>query len=189
MAGIKVSDLMVPLSDYARVQDDATLADAIKALVKARNEADPMHGKQRGILITNRAGQVIGKVSLLDILKALEPKYEKIDDQKSLSRVGLSGEFMKSMAAKYKLWDEPLEDLCKKASKIIVKNIMRFPTEGEFVEAGASLNEGIHQIVMGRRQSLLVTKGQEIVGVLRLTDIFREIGKRIQDCDTGDNPV
>jgi CBS domain containing-hemolysin-like protein len=182
LAGLKVKDLMVPLSDYAKVPDNATLQDAIKALMNARAEADPANGKQRGILITNRKGKVIGKVSLLDVLKALEPKYEKVEDQKALSRVGLSSSYMKSMAAKYKLWDEPLEDLCKKASGIIVKNIMRFPTEGEFVDESTSINEGIHQIVMGRRQSLLVTKGDEIVGVLRLTDIFREIGKRITDC-------
>ena len=59
---------------------------------------------------------------------------------------------------------------------------MRFPTEGEFVEDTASINDAIHQLVMGRRQSLLVTRGYEIVGLLRLTDIFREIGKRVADC-------
>ena len=182
MAGIKVSDLMVPLSNYAKVPDNATLQDAIEALVKVREEADPSRGKPRAILITNRTGKVIGKVSLLDVLKALEPKYGKVEDQKSLSRVGLSGSFMKSMAATHKLWDEPLEDICKKASGIIVKNIMRFPKEGEFVDENASLNDGIHQIVMGRRQSLLVMRGYEIVGLLRLTDIFREIAQRVKDC-------
>jgi hypothetical protein len=35
---------------------------------------------------------------------------------------------------------------------------------------------------MGRHQSLLVTKGEEIVGVLRLTDVFREISERISSC-------
>jgi CBS domain-containing protein len=183
LAGIKVSDLMVPLSSYAKVPDNATLADAIKALVSVRENTDPSRGKQRAILITNRTGKVIGKVSLLDVLKALEPKYDRVEDKKALSRVGLSGSFMKSMAAKHKLWDEPLEDICKKASEIIVKNIMRFPTEGEFVDENASLNDAIHQIVIGRRQSLLVMKGYEIVGLLRLTDIFREIGKRVRDCN------
>lgn len=182
MAEIKVADLMVPLSDYVRVPENATLQTAIKALMKARDELDPTKGKHRAILVTDNKNRVIGKLSLLDVLKALEPKYVKVEDQKALSRVGLSKEFMKSMAAKHKLWDEPLEDICKKASEIIVKNITRKPTEGEFVDENASLNDGMHQIVMGRRQSLLVTRGKEIVGLLRLTDIFKEISSRIKDC-------
>jgi len=183
LSGIKVSDLMVPLSDYAMVSEDATLHEAIKALVRARDEFDPAKGKHRAILVTDKNNRVIGKLSLLDVLKALEPKYVRVEDQKVLSRVGLGKNFMKSMAAKYKLWDEPLEDICKKSAEIIVKNITRAPTEGEFVDEHASLNEGIHQIVMGRRQSLLVTRGKDIVGLLRLTDIFREISKRVQDCN------
>ena len=39
--------------------------------------------------------------------------------------------------------------------------------------------EAIHQLVMGRHQSLLVTKGKDIVGILRLTDVFREISNKI----------
>ena len=187
MAGIKVRDLMVPLSDYTSINNGATLQEAIKALCKARKEMDPSKGKHRAVLITDKNGKVIGKVSLLDVLKALEPKYEKVEDQKALSRVGLSRGFMKSMAATHKLWDEPLDDICKKASEILVKNIMRFPTEGEFVDEDASLNDGIHQIVMGRRQSLLVTRGKDIVGLLRLTDIFREISKRVDDCSRDKN--
>ena len=31
----------------------------------------------------------------------------------------------------------------------------------------------IHQLVLGHHQSLLVTRGDKIVGILRLTDVFR----------------
>ncbi len=182
MSEIKVIDRMVPLSEYATVSEDANLQEAIRALIKAQEEFDQTNYKHRAILITDKNNNVVGKLSQLDVIEALEPKYEKIDDQESLSRFGLSKKYMKSLAAKHKLWDGPLDDICKKASKLLVKNFMHAPTEGEYVDADASLNEGIHQIIMGRRQSLLVTKRRKIVGILRLTDVFRELSERIADC-------
>ena len=56
------------------------------------------------------------------------------------------------------------------------------PSEGEYVKEEASLNEGIHQLIVGHHQSLLVTRDKEIVGVLRLSDVFREICHMIKTC-------
>ena len=39
----------------------------------------------------------------------------------------------------------------------------------------ATLAEAIHILVMGHHQSLLVTRGDEIVGILRLTDVFSAV--------------
>jgi signal-transduction protein with cAMP-binding, CBS, and nucleotidyltransferase domain len=52
---------------------------------------------------------------------------------------------------------------------------MYSPSEGEYIEAHAALCEAIHMLVMGHHQSLLVTREGEIVGVLRLTDVFKEV--------------
>ena len=65
----------------------------------------------------------------------------------------------------------------------MVKDIMYTPTEGEYVEEKASLGEAIHQLVMGHHQSLLVTKEDEIVGILRLVDVFKEICEGIKACE------
>ena len=46
---------------------------------------------------------------------------------------------------------------------------------GEFVGENASLSVAIHQLLLGHHQSLLVTSDKDIVGILRLTDVFREI--------------
>jgi hypothetical protein len=60
-------------------------------------------------------------------------------------------------------------------STISLKEFMYTPKEAERVEADTSLCEAIHQFVMGHHQSLLVTKGGEIVEVLRLTDVFKHV--------------
>jgi len=118
----------------------------------------------------------------LDVIRALEPKYLKIDDPQSLSRFGFSQDYLKYTLNEYHLWENALDDICKKAVKIIVKTIMYSPAEGEYVKEDTLLNEAIHQLIMGRHQSLLVTRGEDIVGILRLTDVFREISDKISSC-------
>ena len=50
-----------------------------------------------------------------------------------------------------------MEDTCKKAAVKKVESFMTTPTEGEYIERNATLDEAIHQLVMGNHQSLLVT--------------------------------
>jgi CBS domain-containing protein len=60
---------------------------------------------------------------------------------------------------------------------------MYTPTEGEYVPDEATLDQALHQLVVGRHQSLLVTRdGREIVGILRLTDVFQEVCEMIKAC-------
>ena len=73
-----VKDLMVPLSEYATVHDDATLYEAVLSLEKAQAEFDHSRYRHRAILVLNNKNKVIGKISQLDILKALEPKYSEM---------------------------------------------------------------------------------------------------------------
>jgi CBS domain-containing protein len=181
---MKVKELMVPLSGYATVSQDASLGDAVKALKLAQKEFDQTRDRHRAILVTDENNKVVGKLSQLDVIRSLEPKYLKFDDKKELSRFGLSKDYMDAILKEHHLWEEPLDNICEKASKIIVKTIMYAPTEGEYVKEEATLEEAIHQLVMGRHQSLLVTRGKDIVGILRLTDVFREIANRISACNS-----
>ena len=68
-----------------------------------------------------------------------------------------------------------MSDIRKKAASLKVKDFMHKPTEGEHVDEDATLDEAIHQLILGRHQSLLVTRNQQIVGILRLTDVFAAI--------------
>ena len=56
------------------------------------------------------------------------------------------------------------------------------PTEGEYVTEDTTLEVAIHQLIVGRHQSLLVTRNRDIVGILRLTDVFREIAIKVAAC-------
>jgi predicted transcriptional regulator len=41
----------------------------------------------------------------------------------------------------------------------------------------------MHQIVMGRHHSLLVTNEEKIIGILRSTDVFNWLYDKIGDCN------
>ena len=178
-----VKDLMVPLSEYATVSEEASLWEAVMALEKAQEEFDQTRYRHRAILALDKNYRVVGKISQLDVLKAHEPKYAETVDLESLSRSGFSPDFQKLMLEEYGLWHKPLDHLCENAVQVQVKSIMYTPTEGEYIEETTSLNEAIHQLSIGRHQSLLITRGGNIVGILRLTDIFTEVCKMMKACN------
>ena len=167
---------MVPLDEYAVVSQDADLHTAIATLHKARENFVRFKGLHRAILVQDQEGRVIGKLSMFNILLALEPKYRRIEKLDSLSsRHGLSMEFLKSMSQENSLWEEPVSYMCNRAKELIVKDIMEVPDEGYYIDENASLAEAIHQMVVPRQQSLLVVKDKTVIGVLRLTDVFNQL--------------
>jgi CBS domain-containing protein len=177
-----IKDLMIPLSEYATVSEDATLFEAVLSLEKAQAEFDHTRYRHRAVLVLDTQGVVVGKLSQLDALRALEPKYEEMQAGDTLARLGFSRKFMKSMMEHYKLFDRPLKDICKTAAAAKVKDFMHTLTEGEFVEENATLDEAIHQLVLGHHQSLLVTRDKDIIGILRLTDVFAAIFHTMKEC-------
>ena len=179
---MKVKDLMVPLDEYATVSDEATLYEAVLALEEAQEKFEPLPYKHRAILVYNKKKQIVGKISQLDVIRALEPKYGEMGDIKSLSRFGLSRKFISSILEQNYLWEKPLEDICKKAGVTKVKDFMYTPGEGEYLNEDSSLEKACHQLVMGHHQSLLITRGDQIVGVLRLTDLFHAIFLTMKQC-------
>ena len=184
MKTMLVSDLMVPLAEYATVSEEATLFEAVMELERAQSKFDKSLYLHRAILVYDEEGKITGKLSQLDALKALEPKYGEMIEEKSISRFGFTPQFLESMLQQFKLFDKPLNDLCRKASQVKVKKFMSTPSKGEYIDQSASLDIAIHQLIMGNNQSLLVTAEEnDIVGILRLTDVFKEIFQRMKACN------
>ena len=185
MKTIKIKDLMVPLEEYATVSVEATLFDAVIALEEAQEELDRSryHYLHRAVLVYDEQDNVVGKVSQLCVLQALEPRYKEMGEPSSLSKAGFSNGFLRDMLRQYSLWDKPLADICRKGAHIKVKDFMHRPSEGEFVDEESTLEEAIHLLVMGRHNSLLVTRSGNILGILRQTDVFHEVFQRMKTCN------
>lgn len=178
----QIKELMIPLSEYAVVSEDAGLFEAVMALEKSQEKFDKSPYPHRAILVRDKSGKIVGKLSQIDVLMALEPKYKQIGEMKSISNLGFSKDFIKGLLAQYQLWDAPMNDICRKAAQIQVREIVSALSDTEVVDENATLDEAIHQLVMGKHQSLLVTRKADIAGILRLTDVFGEITEQIKAC-------
>ena len=108
MKSYSANDLMVPLSEYATVSEDATLYDAVLSLEKAQEKFEDKHTRyrHRAILVLDKDQKVIGKLSQLDVLKSPGAKVRENDEGKGLHRFGFTKQFMKSMM-------EELSSLCQ----------------------------------------------------------------------------
>ena len=183
MSDFRVKELMVPLSEYATVPEGSTLFEAVLALEKAQEEFDHTKYKHRGVLILDKKKRIIGKLGQLDVLRALEPKEKNPGEIKELGQFGFSFNFVHKLRRQRRLKAAPLKDLCSKASKLKAEDFMQTLSEGEFIEQEASLDMAIMQLVTGLHVSLLVTRGKEIIGILRSTDAFAAVFHTMKECE------
>ena len=183
MSDFRVKELMVPLSEYATVPEGSTLFDAVLALEKAQEEFDHTKYKHRAVLILDGDNQVIGKLGQLDVLRALEPKNEDLGAINALGQFGFSTKFVRNVRKQMRLRTSPLNDICSKAARLRVEDFMQAPSEGEFIDEEASLEIAVLQLVMGNHLLLLVTRDRQIVGILRLTDVFAAVSRAMKECE------
>jgi CBS domain-containing protein len=179
-----IKDIIVPLSDYATVSQEATLMEAFKALESEKKRYGDEPYRHNSLLVLDGGGLVVGRVSQVDLMRALEPRYRDVGDMKTMGKMYLSDKLLVAIREELSLWEQPLKDLCSTVGTIQVKEFMQIPVEGEFVKETDTLNVALHRIVMGQHHSLLVTRGKEIVGILRSTDVFNRLCNMIKTCET-----
>lgn len=182
MNEVTVKDLVVDLDEYACVEEDATLFDAVMTLERAWEDFNKSPFKHRYVLVLNPAGDVVGRISQWDILRSLEPGYNNLGERVGLSRFGFRPEVLMKPLREFGLWQNPLDDICRKAADVKVRDIMYAPSPDQYIDESASLQQAIHFLVVGRHRTLLVRREGKVIGVLRLSDIFMDIWRRMKAC-------
>lgn len=181
-----VKDLMVPVEECVTVNQEMTVREAIQILEKAQEKQRAKGGayQYRALLVLNEENQVVGKLSHLDIVKNMEPKYRSQKGSEAIAHIyaaGFSPALLKSMMQRYSYWDESFERRCQEVLSVKVKDCMHPPGNDEYLQQSDSLELAVHQLVMGHHQSLSVTDGDCIVGILTLTDVFEGICRQSWD--------
>jgi hypothetical protein len=191
MQSLTVKDLMVPKDKYAAISADATLRDAALALYEAQLEElsqDPTRHRDRAVLAIDAYGEVYGKLAMLDVLRGLESRYDRVEgaraSSRAASRIGSARYVIESMGKDIGLWNKPLTNLVEKACSVKVRQLVPSIAAGESVDDDASIDVALHQLIMGRFQSLFVKRNGNIVGILRLTDVYEEISKLLRRFDS-----
>lgn len=175
MNTVTVKDLMLPLDKYATVHLEATLHEAILALEKAQTTLDPSRHKHRAILVLDEHGKVVSKLTMKAILTVLEPKYGKVEGIEVLERSGFSPDLIRSMLENNALWAKPLDFVRQRALELKVGDFIQPPSKSEYIDENATLDEATHQLIIQPHLSLLATRNDEVVGILRLSDVFAKV--------------
>lgn len=183
MRGKTVKDIMAPLSEYMTISVEASMNEAAMALDEAQRRYEENPQEHRMLLITDTGGKIVGKLSQLEIMRALEPRKKPIEHEESLSRFGISSNYLKPMLDLCGFWEKPLIDLCKESVNLKIIRLVENMTEGERIDVDATLPQAIYQMSMEHHQSLLVINQNEIVGVLRQADLFKEVVETLSVCE------
>jgi predicted transcriptional regulator len=179
MENKRVKDLMLSLSEYATIDSKSTIHQALVALSKAQMGLTQDRHHHRAILVLDEKQHVVGKLTYGSILRSLEPKLFKQTDHEALSRSGLDNGFIASLQRRFEQWPADLTRMCQQAARVRVRDAM-VPVQ-ESIDEDAGLTEAIRMLVVGHWQSLLVTRDGEVVGILRLSDIFEEVADMIRN--------
>jgi len=180
MKTIKIKRIMVPVEDYAVVPKTASLEEALVALENEKKDHNGGPYRHQSLVVVNSDQHVVGRISQIDIMRALEPKYKDVGDSKYLGLSGLSNKMLISIRESFGLYEWPIETLPDVIAALEVADVMQTPSEGEFVSEEDTLNIAMHRIVMGHHHSLLVTRDKRIIGILRSTDVFNALYNMIE---------
>ena len=175
-----VRDLMVTVSKCDCIHQGVTIRDAILTLERGQN--GPHAGEDgftNGVwLVLNNDSLVVGKLSPTDIVMNMDPIYRSQQGPQAIAHTataGLSPALLKSLTENSPSWSKSFGQACQNVLNLRVKDCMRPPRDNECVTESETLEEAIHKLTADRLQSLLVTSGDRIVGILRLADVFQQL--------------
>lgn len=149
---VSIREIMVPISEYSVVNEQSLVRDAIKVLKRSfyKDEKGGIVG-HRSLLVTNKKNELVGIVTLRNILKAVLTKYDLPDNYLWIYSVNASG------------------------SNMPVKSVMR-ATKIVFVDIEDDLYKAVDLFLTKKVNSLPVLENGKLVGIIRTIDVFGIIG-------------
>jgi len=179
MDEIQVKEIMIPISNYVTVQKEDSLVEVLQSLEQARTEDEHAH---RDAIVVDANGVFIGKVTMIDIFRILEPNYKKIELQPKKGT--LTADFVMKAARDFNLWMEPTKTICERGGQLKVVEVMHTPAKIEYINETDTLENALHLYVMGVHQPLIVQNNDgAVTGVLRFGDIFEVIRQSLLSCN------
>lgn len=172
-----VKDLMVPISDYATISEGSTFLDALLALETPNVDLGARIHPHWIVLVLDSNEKVVGKLSQINMLRALEPTTEDVKNIDRLSRFGFGAHFITQLRENLRLDDTSIESMYT-SSEILqmkVEDFMKELADNDFIDENTSLATAAHQMSVRKRLSMLVTREKEVIGILKLSDVFTAV--------------
>ena len=157
-----VRDLMVELERFPHVSGNASLRDVFAKLHAASGSSELF----RNILVLDDKDRLLGTLGLKNALHALLPDYLR---HGSTHFQGASND----VSALAVLWQEDCEEQCRAASKILAKD--HVSPIAATIRPDDPLTKAAFLFATTPVNVLPVVEGKQVIGVIRLVDVFDEV--------------
>jgi CBS domain-containing protein len=169
---------MAGIDEYNTIQADAPVCDAIFIL---KNNLNKINAGEKGkfhktLLVTDASGEIIGKLSIYDLIRGLVPERAKETAvsrsfYRSLSERQLNAaDQVGRLRERFDWLEHSLLDLVKSETQKKVREVMS-PIQ-PLLEEDDSLNKAIYVMFKENIRQPLVVRDGKIVGVINFMDIF-----------------
>ena len=169
----RARDIMIPLEDYTTLGPEATIQDGILKLKRSFEEllttSRLMTTGHRSLLILDENGELIGILSILDLLAALRPSYL------SAPKPSLAD----SMQYSHMFWTGLFTAQVKLLAKKRIGDVMSPPPLA--IDEDTNLMEITDLLYAEQSRRLVVTRQRKVVGVVREQEIFFEVARTIAE--------
>jgi hypothetical protein len=178
MSPERAGDVMVPIEEYPIVDASVTLLDAVIRLDESRRTMEGGRQPYQAVLVADKNGTIVGKLGQLALLRALEPRSHVVDDLDMLDRAGVGDSVMETVLGHSRVFQRELSEMCLSAAALPIRNVMR--PINEHIDENSSISDVIHQMVLWQTMSILVTRDNQPVGLVRLSDLCDEVIKQMR---------
>jgi len=176
-----VKDLMLALSEYAVVDESATVLEALRTLHRSQENLPPGRQPHRAVLVRNPRGEIIGKLHHFAFLRALVPDRKAMATRDLLDRAGVSDDLRESSMQTLDLLTADLLDVCERLRHVGVREV--HSAIATSVDENTLLVDATAIFLKHQTLSLLVTRGSRTVGILRLSDFIDELSRQADEGD------
>jgi len=160
MIAARIKDILTPLTEYPHIRSNATLRDAFAALRKYQADA---HHSSRHVLVLDEAGSLVGQLGMHDMLRGLLPDFLKEHGH-------FEGGAQPDYPSLAMIWQDTCETQCQETAD---KPVLPFMGTVKYkVKQDDPLTLAAYFMAISRASILPVTEGNNVIGVVRLLDVF-----------------
>jgi predicted transcriptional regulator len=127
----------------------------------------------------------VGKIDQFVFVKHLGSRPSITGEISQLDRYGVHSDSISSLIQNVRFLQESYLNLCRKARSIRARDVMQPITES--ISEDAPLQDAIDKMGHWQAISILVTRQNSVVGILRLSDVYHQIAEEVvrqdQECD------
>jgi CheY-like chemotaxis protein len=167
----KVKDIMIPIEDYTTIDADSTIKEGIERLKKSfdtiTSSSRIMETGHRSIVVFDRKGEMVGILSISDLIRSLQPPYLLAPKPSMADSIEYSPMFWTGL-------------FTSQAKALVNKKIRDVMSEAPLsVDENTNLMEIANLIFMEQVRRIAVTHKGKVVGVVREQELFFEIARII----------